>query len=103
MASENILMAAVAAGGDRQSLHEAIRQHSLAAAEQVKQFGAKNDLVERLINDPKFDAINVHELLHVSAFIGRAPEQVSEFISDFVEPVRRRYARQSPSTADVTV
>ena len=94
MASENILMAAVQAGGDRQELHEYIRQHSQAAAQQVKGLGKPNDLIERLKDDPAFAAIDIDALLDPSTFVGRAPEQVDEFIAQLVAPVRARYADQ---------
>jgi len=92
MATENILMAAVKAGGDRQDLHERIRRHSQAAAEQVKQHGRPNDLLDRIKNDAAFDAVDVDELMDPAAFIGRAPQQVEEFLAADVEPVRQRYS-----------
>src|SRR3954451_12378009 len=94
MATEEILMEAVKAGGDRQSLHEVIRKHSLAAAEQVKQHGRANDLLDRLHSDAHFQGVNVAELLKPGRFVGRAPEQVDEFVFAVVEPLRRRYERQ---------
>jgi len=83
MATENILMAGVKAGGDRQDLHEAIRQHALAAAQQVKEEGRPNDLIERIRNDPRFAAIHgrLDSLLDPAAFVGRAPQQVDEFVA----------------------
>ena len=90
MASENILMAAVAAGGDRQDLHERIRQHSQAAAHAVKHEGRENDLLERLRNDPAFFRVDLEGLLAPADFVGRAPQQVDEFLRDVVEPIRRR-------------
>jgi len=91
MATESILMAAVQAGGDRQDLHERIRRHSQAAAEEVKKHGRPNDLMERLKGDEAFKAIDIDSLLDPSAFIGRAPQQVEEFLAAHVEPIRRRY------------
>ncbi|MDR1383871.1 MAG: adenylosuccinate lyase [Planctomycetaceae bacterium] len=91
MATENILMAAVEAGGDRQELHELIRQHSQAAAAVVKQEGGDNDLIKRLRNDPAFAAVNVDAELEPRLYIGRAPEQVDEFIAEQIEPIRRKY------------
>ncbi|HKD35700.1 MAG TPA: adenylosuccinate lyase, partial [Pirellulales bacterium] len=84
MATESILMAAVAAGGDRQDVHERIRRHSQAAAAQVKQHGKNNDLVERLAGDPAFAAVDFHKALDAAQFVGRAPEQVDEFVRDIV-------------------
>ena len=94
MATENILMAAVAAGGDRQDLHERIRQHSQAAAAVVKQEGGRNDLLERLAQDPAFAAVDLAQVLDVDRFIGLAPQQVDSFIREQVDPVRRPYADQ---------
>jgi adenylosuccinate lyase len=103
MASETILMAGVAAGGDRQDLHERIRRHSQAAATQVKEHGAKNDLIERLAADPAFQAVDLGQALDASRFVGRAPEQVDEFLADVVAPIRRRYANSLAETADIRV
>jgi adenylosuccinate lyase len=91
MATENILMAAVEQGGDRQDLHERIRQHAQAAAAIVKTQGGENDLLNRLRNDPAFNNVNIDAELEPSAFIGRSPEQVDEFINEQIEPIRRRY------------
>ncbi len=89
MATENILMAAVRVGGDRQSLHEVIRRHSMDAARRVKEEGSDNDLLERLRRDPAFSVIadRFEELTDPRAFIGRAPEQVTEFLNEHVRPV----------------
>jgi adenylosuccinate lyase len=94
MATEEILMAAVQAGGDRQVLHEQIRTHSRAAGETVKLKGQPNDLMDRLRNDPHFRAVNLEQVLDAKAFIGRAPEQVDSFITEQIEPVRARYKNQ---------
>ena len=72
MATEEILMAGVRAGGDRQELHEPIRRHSLAAAEQVKQHGKPNDLIDRLKSDPAFAKVNLESVLDAKKFVGRA-------------------------------
>ncbi len=93
MATEDILMAAVAAGGNRQELHEAIRQHSMDAAEQVKMFGRKNDLIERLKNDNLFDKVNLNDVLKPERYIGRSPEQVDSFIRDIIVPFRKTYRK----------
>ncbi|MDR1964074.1 MAG: adenylosuccinate lyase [Planctomycetaceae bacterium] len=91
MATENILMAAVERGGDRQELHERIRRHSQAAATVVKTEGGENDLLNRIRNDPAFAGINIDAESEASAFIGRSPEQVDELIAEQIEPIRRRY------------
>jgi adenylosuccinate lyase len=94
MASENILMAAVKAGGNRQELHEKIRLHSQAAAVQVKKFGRPNDLINRLRADISFNKINFEKVLEPGKYIGRAPQQVDEFIRDVVTPIRRKYRKE---------
>ena len=91
MATENIIMAGVRAGGSRQDLHERIRKHSHAAARMVKMEGKENDLIERLKNDPAFAKINFRTLLRPRDFVGRAPQQVDEFLREVVGPIRRRY------------
>lgn len=92
MASENILMQAVKAGGDRQALHEKIRQHSQASADRVKREGAENDLLDRLKSDGEFSAVQFDEALDPAAYTGRAPELVDVFLTEVVEPIRQRYA-----------
>jgi adenylosuccinate lyase len=94
MASENILMAAVKAGGNRQELHEKIRLHSQAAAAQVKKLGKPNDLVGRLKADIAFAKVDLEKILNPEAYVGRAPRQVDEFIRDIVTPIRRRYRKE---------
>ncbi len=91
MATENLLMAAVAAGGDRQQLHERIRLHSQAAAALVKQEGQANDLLERLAADPAFAGVDMAAMLDPANFVGRAPEQVDEFLEGVVRPTLKRY------------
>jgi adenylosuccinate lyase len=103
MATENILMAAVQAGGDRQELHERIRRHSQDAALRVKQEGLANDLIIRLQNDPAFAKIDIVAALNPRHFVGRAPEQVDEFLAAVVEPIRSRYAASAPAAAELKV
>ncbi len=91
MATENIMMAASAGGGDRQELHERIRRHSHAAADIVKMEGKPNDLLERLAGDPAFADVNFKRVLDAKQYIGRAPQQVDEFLKAYVTPLRRRY------------
>lgn len=97
MATEAILMAAVTAGGDRQELHEAIRQHSQAAALRVKSEAAENDLLDRLRQDPRFAGLDIDRLTDPALFVGRAPQQVDEFLAEVVAPIRQRYADQAVS------
>jgi adenylosuccinate lyase len=103
MATETILMAAVAAGGDRQDLHERIRQHSQAAAAVVKQQGRPNDLLDRLRGDTAFSGVNLDALTDARQFVGRAPEQVDEFVSEVVEPLLGDYTSSSASAAELRV
>ncbi len=103
MASEGIMMAAVEKGGDRQSLHERIRQHSQAAALVVKQHGGENDLLDRLKKDDAFAGVDFNEALKPEKFVGRAPQQVDEFLRETVEPIRKRYANQLTHDAHVNV
>ncbi|MEG6614759.1 adenylosuccinate lyase [Pseudoclostridium thermosuccinogenes] len=93
MATENILMEAVKKGGDRQELHERIRIHSMEAGKQVKVEGKKNDLLERIAADKAF-GMSYEELeavLKPENYIGRSPEQVDEFIKEYVKPVLEKY------------
>ena len=89
MATENIMMDAVKKGGDRQALHERIRVHSMEAARQVKMEGQPNDLIDRIAADPVFQLSReeLDKILKPEQFIGRAQEQVREFLRDDVEPV----------------
>lgn len=91
MATEEILMAGVQAGGDRQDLHERIRIHSVAAAREVKEFGRPNDLLKRLEGDPAFSSVDFSETLDARRYVGRSAEQVDEFVSEVVDPIRARY------------
>ncbi len=93
MATENIMMAAVKKGSDRQELHEAIRCHSMEAARQVKEFGSENDLIKRIKNDPLFAEIkdDIDSLINPDEFIGRAPEQVKEFLENDINPLLEKY------------
>jgi adenylosuccinate lyase len=92
MASENIMMAAVALGADRQEAHEVIRTHSQAAADRVKSEGAsENDLLDRLKGEAMFANVDLDEVMDPAAYVGRAPEQVDSFIADVVDPIRNRY------------
>lgn len=89
MATENILMAAVKRGGDRQDLHEKIRQFSQAAGNRVKTEGAPNDLLEKIAADPAFGLgqKDLEQLLDANSYVGRSARQVDEFLDDQVEPI----------------
>lgn len=103
MATENLMMAAVERGGDRQNLHEVIRKRSHEAAAVVKQQGKPNDLLERLASEPDFAGVDLQAALNPAQYVGRAPEQVDEFIAEVIEPLRARYADQQQLSADLKV
>jgi adenylosuccinate lyase len=94
MATEEILMAGVRAGGDRQVLHERIRVHSQEAARRVKDEGEVNDLMDRLKADPAFAAVDLHAALDARQFVGRAPEQVDAFMDQVIHPIRAKYSSE---------
>ncbi len=93
MATENIMMEAVKKGGDRQELHEKIRQHSMEAGKVVKVDGGENDLIERIAADESFGMSReeILSLIDPKAFIGRASEQVDEFIESTIRPITEAY------------
>lgn len=91
MATENILMSAVSQGGDRQTLHERIRQHSIVAASMVKSEGRANDLLERITGDRLFAGMDLSSALSPHSFIGMAPSQVDDFVRNEIAPIRSRY------------
>ena len=97
MATETILMLAAQKGGDRQLLHEQIRRHSMDAALRMKEEGERADLLERIAGDEMFGASmeELQELVDPMRFVGRAPEQVDRFLSEWVDPVLDRYSTVS--------
>lgn len=100
MASENILMDAVKAGGDRQELHERIREHSLGAGYAVKEEGKPNDLIERIAADPAF-GLSLDELkagLDPRRYVGRSPEQVKEYLEGEVRPLLKKNKARLPKS-----
>lgn len=94
MASENIMMDAVKRGGNRQELHERIRVHSLEAGRNVKDLGLDNNLIDLIAADPIFGMSREELTAHLEPerYIGRSPEQVSEFLVNEIRPVLERYA-----------
>ncbi len=104
MATENIMMSAVKKGGDRQELHERLREHSQAAAGEVKN-GRTNDLVSRIASDPSFglSADEINALLKPEAFTGRAPMQVDEYLNKYVQPVLDRFGGLPTGGTDLRV
>ncbi|HNZ17799.1 MAG TPA: adenylosuccinate lyase [Candidatus Hydrogenedentes bacterium] len=105
MATENILMACVKRGGDRQEVHEVIRRHAQAAAARVKLEGADNDLLDRLAADPAIGMTRaeIDEALDVRQFVGRAPQQVDEFLREDVTPILDRHRDRLGAASDVRV
>jgi adenylosuccinate lyase len=104
MATEALLMAGVKAGGDRQMLHERIRVHSMAAAQAVKE-GQPNDLLARVADDPAFSAVqgDLPALLAPMRFVGRAPQQVEDYLTTAVYPLLQRSEHLEPVDAEVHV
>jgi len=105
MATEAVIMAGVQAGGDRQALHEAVRQHAMVVTVAVREEGARNDLLDRIAADPLFAAIKgqLPDLASPEAFVGRSPQQVVSYVRDYVAPVRERYADALGQTAELSV
>lgn len=103
MATEEILMAGVQSGGDRQDLHERVRVHSQAAGRQVKEFGLANDLLDRLKSDPAFAKVDLSKAMDARRFTGRAAEQVDAFIKTVVDPIRKKYGGAKQLGGDVKV
>lgn len=105
MATENIMMEAVKRGGDRQELHEKIRVHSLAAARQVKEFGEKNDLIERILADESF-GLSKEEILSIidpSKFTGRSSGQVVDFIEEYINPILEAHKNELGEEVEINV
>ena len=103
MATENVLMAAVKAGGDRQALHEKIRRHSHAAARQVKLEGGENDLLARLKADKAFAKVDIDAELDPARFVGRAPEQTEEFLDAEIRPLLEAHKTEISREEDIGV
>lgn len=89
MATENIMMDAVKAGGDRQELHEKIRELSMEAGANVKQKGLDNNLLELIANDEAFNMSleDLQKTMNPSKYVGRSPEQVDEFLASEINPI----------------
>ncbi len=105
MATENIMMDAVKAGGDRQELHERIREHSMAAGRVVKEEGRPNDLLERIAADPAF-GMTMDQLMAVMKpenFVGRAPQQTEEFVNEVIRPILKANQDVLGMTAEINV
>ena len=105
MATENILMDAVKAGGDRQELHERIRTHSMAAAKTVKEEGKPNDLLHRIAEDPAFNISEeeISKIIKPENFTGRAEQQTLDFISEIVKPLLRENSEDIGVKTEINV
>ncbi len=106
MSTENILMYCVREkGGDRQILHEAIREHSVAAAQQVKTFGKPNDLLERIKADPAFGLTDeeIEKLTDPASFTGMAEHQTDKYLRETVTPVLNKYSAELGASVKINV
>lgn len=105
MATENIMMDAVKRGGNRQELHEHIRIHSMAASKVVKEEGGKNDLLERIANDPIFGVTmeDLQGILKPEKYVGRAPVQTEDFLNEVVRPKLKEYDDVPEEHAEINV
>jgi len=105
MATENIMMDAVKAGGDRQELHEQIRLHSMEAAKQVKIEGKENDLIARIAADPAFklNADELASMMNPENFTGCAPLQTEMFINNDVMPVIKQYEAEMNFSVEINL
>ena len=105
MATENIMMDAVKAGGDRQELHERIRELSMEAGKRVKQEGLENNLLELIAADPMF-GVTLDELkakLDPSKYVGRSKEQVEEYLAEIINPILDANKEELGMTAEINV
>jgi len=103
IASEDILMEAVARGGDRQELHERIRQHAQKAGEQVKKHAKPNDLIDRLKSDPAFAKINWSRVLDAKRYVGLAPHQTRDYVKKHVRPLLKRVRARGVGRVELNV
>jgi adenylosuccinate lyase len=105
MATEKIIVRAVEAGADRQAVHEIIRRHSMDASAAMKAGAAANDLLQRLAGDPEF-ALSKDDITSAAdpaQFVGRAPEQVDEFLAEVVDPLLAQSAPTATSDSEIRV
>lgn len=105
MATEYVIMEEVKAGGDRQEIHETIRQHSMEASKKVKVEGKENDLIERLMNDDslKMDKSKIKEVMDPKNFIGFSPIQTEEFVKNEAQPIIDKYSSLIGLKSDLKV
>ncbi|MCS6864270.1 MAG: adenylosuccinate lyase [Gemmataceae bacterium] len=104
IATENLMMAAVQAGEDRQVVHDVVRKHSHAVTAQVKAGqGSPTELFDRLRQEPVFRNVDFAAVLDPRQFIGRCPQQVEEFLEEYVAPIRKRYQNVLGQVAELPV
>ncbi|MDR0455002.1 MAG: adenylosuccinate lyase [Deferribacteraceae bacterium] len=105
MATENIIMEAVRQGADRQEMHERIRIHSMEAGKRVKQEGLENNMMELMADDNKIplNKEQILTLLNPKNYVGRAPEQTAEFISEYIDPILQKYKDVLGKSAEIKV
>jgi adenylosuccinate lyase len=105
MATEELILRAVRAGGDRQEAHEMIRRHSMEAARALRDGAERNDLLERLAADQRFPASldDLRRAIDARRFVGRAPQQVDEFLADVVEPILATAPAMTPERETLRV
>ena len=105
MATENILMHGVKNGGDRQQLHEKIRQYSVEVAKNVKMYGGENNLLELILADESFSVKkeDLEKLTDPMQFVGRAPQQTEEFLNAYVYPLLEKNKDNTDAEINITV
>ena len=105
MATENIMMDAVKRGGNRQELHERIRTHSMAASKVIKEEGGENDLLDRIAADPAFGVTReeLEGILVPEKYVGRAPEQTTDFLNETVAAALAPYSDVETEKAEINV
>lgn len=105
MATENIMMDAVKRGADRQVLHERVRVHSMAASKVIKEEGGENDLLQRIASDPAFGVSleQLHQIISPERYVGRAPQQTTEFLNGPVKEALARYEGMTLEKAEINV
>jgi adenylosuccinate lyase len=103
LATERLMMEAVAAGADRQDAHEIVRTHAVAVARRIKEEGAENDLLAKLAQEPMFASLDLTTVADPSGFIGRAPSQVDQFNESVVAEIKQKYAAHETESIELRV
>ena len=97
------MLAATRAGADRQEAHEVVRQHSREVSAAMAEGAGHNDLLERLSAEPLFAGVELADFESAERFVGRAPEQVDQYLEQVVAPIRARYEGKLPTSAELIV